>query len=113
VRRIVSLALEQAGYRVLSAADGLAALEVAGAELGRIDLLLTDLVMPRLGGRELAQRLAALRPGLRILFMTGYAEGDPVAGAREALLLRKPFKTVELLEAVRGALDRPSLTPGR
>ena len=76
---------------------------------GAIDLLLTDVVMPKLGGGELARRLAALRPGLRVLFMSGYTDGALAQHgvlAEGVALLEKPFSGEKLVRAVRDQLDR-------
>jgi CheY-like chemotaxis protein len=74
----------------------------------QIDLLLTDVVMPRLDGRELASRLAALRPDLKVLYMSGYTD-DVIAHrgvlAQGTLLVQKPFTRNTLLQKVRQALD--------
>jgi signal transduction histidine kinase/ABC-type amino acid transport substrate-binding protein/CheY-like chemotaxis protein len=107
VRSLVERVLRMGGYRVLAAANGEAAVELSGGHAGEIRLLLTDLVMPGMGGRDLAERLVADRPGLRVLFMSGWADG---AGGREALgpgarFVGKPFSADELLRAVREALD--------
>jgi two-component system, cell cycle sensor histidine kinase and response regulator CckA len=102
-------ALAGQGYTVLTAADGEHALEVAGGQRGAIDLLLTDVVMPRLGGRELARRLETLRPGMRVLYMSGYADGQLAhEGVLEAGLevLQKPFTPRALLRSVRDSLRR-------
>jgi DNA-binding response OmpR family regulator len=76
---------------------------------GRIDLLLTDVVMPQMSGAELAQRLDALRPGVRVLFMSGYS-GTAISQhgvlARETQLLEKPFTGAELTARVRQILDQ-------
>ncbi|MBK7784450.1 MAG: MASE1 domain-containing protein [Gemmatimonadetes bacterium] len=114
VRDLVRRTLARAGYQVLEAADGEAALALARTEPGTIDLLLTDVVMPRLGGRQLAARLQAERPGLRVLFMSGYASDagdlhDLVLGAGD--FLQKPFAPSRLLERV-GALLAPGTVPG-
>jgi DNA-binding NtrC family response regulator len=97
------------GYRVVAARHGDDAL-LAWHELGgRVDVLLTDLRMPGMGGRALAQRLAAERPELPVVMMSGYAnDADPVAGAGrgEALFLQKPFTAESLLRLVRAAIDR-------
>lgn len=97
------------GYTVLTAADGEHALEVAGGHRGAIDLLLTDVVMPRLGGRELARRLEKLRPGMHVLYMSGYADNQLAhEGVLEAGLavLQKPFTPRALLRRVRDSLRR-------
>jgi PAS domain S-box-containing protein len=110
VRSLTRLALEQRGYRVLVAAGGPDALRLAGAHEGPIDLLVTDVVMPGMGGREVAERLAAARPGLRVLFLSGYIDDaalrQQVAGA-EVGFLQKPFTPTALAREVRQALDRP------
>jgi len=98
------------GFSVIEAADGEQALLLAAAYPGRIDLLLTDVVMPGIGGAELARRLRLERPGLRILFMTGYSvEAVATHGvlAPGSTLLQKPFTVDELLGRVREALDSP------
>jgi CheY-like chemotaxis protein len=99
--------LEGAGYEVVAAASGDDALARHAGDR-RTRLVLTDVALPGLGGLELAQRLAAERPDLRVLFMSGYVEPS-LAGAA-ALdpahdLLRKPFAPDELLRRVRAALD--------
>ncbi len=106
LRALAHRVLEMAGYRVIDAVDGLDALERAQEE-PEIDLLLTDLTMPRMGGATLAARLTAERPGLRVLFMSGYGE-DRLGGAdpRDPAirLLPKPFGVDALAEAVAAAL---------
>ncbi len=110
VRDLVARVLERAGYTVLVAGDGREALDVAVRTEGEIDLLVTDAVMPRMGGRELIARLTAEQPGLRALLMTGYSDatagqaGDP--GPRVPVL-QKPFTPRLLLEQVRGCLAAP------
>jgi len=103
VRRI----LASQGFQVLEAADGEEALALAARHTGDIHLLLTDVVMPNIGGAELARRLREDRPGLRVLFMTGYS-AEAVAShgvlAPDSSLLQKPFTTEELLVGVREAL---------
>ncbi len=95
VRRLVTTTLERAGFTVLEAADGAAALAVA--ETHTIDLLLTDVVMPGIDGRELANRLVADHPGLDVVLMSGYAI-DPADPALSAFpLIEKPFLPRELL----------------
>jgi signal transduction histidine kinase/ActR/RegA family two-component response regulator len=99
VRRVSRRVLTRAGYRVLDASSGAEALSIARQHTGMIDLLLTDLVMPGMSGRELARRLKSERPGIRVLFMSGYDQG---ASAREATqpFLAKPFNHEELLAHV-------------
>jgi two-component system, cell cycle sensor histidine kinase and response regulator CckA len=110
VRKLVVGLLELKGYRVLAAPDGLAALELAQAEPGTIRLLLTDLMMPNLSGRELARRLAPLRPGLKVIYMSGFSE--EVAFPKEDLeegadFIAKPFTSADLWRRVREMLDGP------
>ena len=109
VRDFVQFVLARAGYRVLVAEDGVHALEVAGASSDGIDLLLSDLVMPRLNGHELAAHLTRLRPTVKVMHMSGYPglAGRPSADGRETAFLQKPFSAEGLLRAVRAALDRP------
>jgi two-component system, cell cycle sensor histidine kinase and response regulator CckA len=106
VREMVVDVLAEQGYAVLSAADPDLALAAAAGNEGRIDLLLTDMIMPRMNGRELAERLLALRPGLAVLFMSGYADDEQLRGAGAGRLLAKPFGAEDLLrrveESIRG-----------
>jgi PAS domain S-box-containing protein len=108
VRTLVRQALEPRGYEVLVAGDGEEALALAEEHDGPIDLLLTDLMMPNLSGREVADRLKAERPGVKVLYMTGYADaslvGDGVLEPGTALI-EKPFSFAALDAAVRSALD--------
>jgi PAS domain S-box-containing protein len=109
VRRITRRLLLRAGYQVLEADDGPAALVLAGAHGGPLDLLLTDVQMPGMSGVALAERLRSLRPAARVLFMSGFlgqAKGQP--GASAAPLLEKPFTPGTLLQRVREALDSPA-----
>jgi CheY-like chemotaxis protein len=100
--------LEVAGYRVTAAADPLEALTLALEPAQRIDLLVTDLVMPGLSGRELHDQVQALRPGIRTLFLSGYPAGtlmpEDLPGAGLAYL-QKPFSRSDLLRKVREVLD--------
>jgi CheY-like chemotaxis protein len=109
VRHVAVRVLERQGYRVLAAADALGCLALAAGEPGRIDLLLTDVVMPDLDGRRLHERLEAVRPGVPVLYMSGYA-GDVVThhGVLEGGggFIQKPFTPEGLTEAVRRALAR-------
>jgi two-component system cell cycle sensor histidine kinase/response regulator CckA len=109
VRALVKSVLERNGYRVLAAADGQAALDLAHQEKGRIDLLLSDVIMPRMNGRDLRDVLSVLYPGLRVIFMSGYT-GDVLTGLGDldgdVQLVPKPFTPDILLEGVRKALGR-------
>jgi PAS domain S-box-containing protein len=106
VRDLLREALEGAGYRVLDASDGEEALRVAGRHPGAIDLLVTDVVMPRLGGRALANRLLSERPGMRVIFMSGYSNDarDLPEFAGTADFLQKPFPPSHLVDRVRSRL---------
>jgi two-component system cell cycle sensor histidine kinase/response regulator CckA len=108
LRKLSITLLEQYGYRVLSASNGADALLVARKEVRGIDLLLTDVIMPGLGGHALAQRLVALRPRLKILYMSGYTDSSIAQhGVLEAgiSLLHKPFTEEELIRKIREVLD--------
>ena len=109
VRAVVADVLTQKGYRVLRAPDGQAALEMAGSHPGAIDLLVTDIVMPGMTGRELAEALAAARPGVLLLYMSGYTDDAVVRhGVLEAGVpyIQKPFTPSALAAKVRAVLDR-------
>ncbi len=105
-RELMRSVLAEAGYEVIVAADGVEALSLA-ERTQPFELLVTDVVMPRLGGRELARALHARQPGLRILFVSGHPHdlGDLTQIAPGARLLRKPFALDALLLAAREALD--------
>ena len=107
VRAVVAGALRRAGYRVLEAESGAHALALAATQPDRPDLLLTDLVMPGMSGRELAGRLRALRPGVHVVYMTGYTDDTAaVAGPEGAeALLQKPFSADLLARTLRQVLD--------
>jgi CheY-like chemotaxis protein len=107
VRRLVGRILRDLGYDVLEAVDPADALRVAGTA-SEIDLVLTDLVMPGATGRELAEKLSELRPGIRVLFMSGYTDDEMV---RRGLLpgasafIQKPFRVEDLASTVREVLE--------
>jgi PAS domain S-box-containing protein len=108
VREITRIVLARHGYRVLVAESGNAAIAIADAHPGHIDLLITDVVMPGLGGRALAEQLQERRPGLRTLYISGYTEDTIVRqGVLEAnvAFLAKPFSPDHLARTVRGVLD--------
>jgi CheY-like chemotaxis protein len=110
VRRLVATSLESFGYLVISAAAPTEAL--AAAELNDFDLLVTDVVMPEMNGRELAAELAAQRPGLRVLYTSGYASHvlleDGVLSEATSFL-QKPFALDDLARKVREVLDTDAL----
>jgi CheY-like chemotaxis protein len=107
VRSLVKRILSQKGYRVLEAADGAIALRLAAGHVGEIDLVLTDVAMPNLGGRGMVEELRELSPGMRILFMSGIPKEDVFpdkAAASHTPYLQKPFTSETILSEVRAAL---------
>jgi two-component system cell cycle sensor histidine kinase/response regulator CckA len=106
VRDFVGFVLRQQGYRVLEAEDGPHALATAQAHAGDIDLLISDVVMPHMGGLEVAEALRQARPGLRVLHMSGYP-GDAITGG--GAFLPKPFSRESLLECVSQAMPSREL----
>jgi two-component system cell cycle sensor histidine kinase/response regulator CckA len=116
VRKFVRAMLEKQGYTVLEAADTDEALSLGAHSADRIDLLLTDVIMPRMNGPELAERMSRLRPGLIVLFMSGYTDrtirlhdqfGD---GAN---FIQKPFTTYSLTKKVRELLGKSAAEHGQ
>jgi CheY-like chemotaxis protein len=112
VRTLARGILERQGYRVLSCENGAEAL-AALAQLGeqKLDLLLTDLVMPGMNGHELAEAVLTLRPSVRVLFTSGYSEDAAFEGsvaAERAQFLAKPYSVHDLSRCVRQMLDQPS-----
>lgn len=106
VRRLVREALEREGYTVLEAAGPDQARKVSRSYQGPIQLMITDVVMPKQNGRLLAQRLAAKRPDMKVLFMSGYSDPDMIPGGEflESEFLQKPFTPAALVEMVRRIL---------
>ena len=110
VRNLTREILETAGYRVLEAANGAEALRVADEYQQAIDLMLTDVVMPGMSGRELAERLAPLRRAMKILYTSGHTDDAIVKhGVLDPAVpfIPKPFTPVELTAKVRQLLGRP------
>jgi signal transduction histidine kinase len=108
VRELACQFLKVKGYAVLGAKDGEEALEVAGRYAGTIHLILSDMVMPKMSGIELVRRLKAIRPDIRVLFMSGYSvysNGDPEREFPDVPMLQKPFSSISLVEMVRKTLD--------
>src|SRR5579859_1047927 len=106
--------LEKQGYKVIEAADGAVAMQIAVAHEAPIHLLLTDVIMPGMNGRELAQRITEIRPNVKVLYMSGYTEnvighnGTLDVGVR---LLQKPFNLRDLKNMVREVLDATPTPP--
>jgi len=107
LRPLMRRVLEKHGYAVLEARHGKDAMRVAGGHGGAVDLVITDVVMPEMGGRELAERLASARPSSKILFVSGYTDDVVI---RQGILdkgrpfLQKPFTPQELLTKAREVL---------
>jgi signal transduction histidine kinase/ActR/RegA family two-component response regulator len=109
LRALAAESLKKLGYTVLQASNGQQAFELADLHQGPIDLLLTDIVMPRLGGPELAQKLKEKRSNLAVIFMSGYTETAALENAQigsEAILLNKPFSTEVLANRIAEMLAR-------
>jgi DNA-binding response OmpR family regulator len=96
VRNLINRVLTRAGYLVLVACDGMDAIEISVRYHGPIDLLLSDVTMPRLGGLELLKRLRASRPGLKALLISGRTSSDAVRGSLSFDFLAKPFLPANL-----------------
>ena len=111
VRRMMFEALTRTGYRVWEATNGADAIRKFGAQIGEVDLLVTDVMMPVMNGLRLAEELRSRRPSLNVVFMSGHAE-DVISGqgrvSPAADLLQKPFLPDVLVQRVRGILDRTS-----
>jgi PAS domain S-box-containing protein len=111
LRNLVTQFLRESGYKVITASDGAEALRVVNRGGPPIDLLLTDVVMPNMGGQELAAQMVVKFPKVRVLFMSGYTNSalrHQSAIENEGLFLQKPFSPDVLLTRVREALDRPA-----
>ena len=102
IRGFTRRILIQQGFHVIEASDGAEALEVASVYAQPIDLLLTDVIMPKVNGLLLAQQMLQERPGVRVLYMSGYVERSLLMAKHpESILLQKPFTPQTLIEAVR------------
>jgi PAS domain S-box-containing protein len=114
VRALARRVLEQHGYRVLESRNGHEAIGVAETHEGEIDVLLTDVVMPGLRGHEVADRVAATRPGIRVVYMSGYADETLLGRAADgrSSFLEKPFSNDALARRVREALGADTGPPG-
>jgi PAS domain S-box-containing protein len=117
MREVIRRILSRNGYHVISAANGREAIEIAASHADPIDLLLTDVVMPQMPGKEAAERIRALRPGMKVLFMSGYTQGllsSQGVVAPGVNLIEKPFTEKSLLTKLREVIacdqacrDRP------
>lgn len=111
VRTVMTDMLRKQGYNVLAAPGGYEALDMAAELGGKLDLLVTDIVMPRMGGRELAETLRRQRPGLKVLFVSGYTEGAIAQSedlAPGTAFLHKPFTPEDLARKIRELIDAPA-----
>ena len=114
VRELITQSLQAAGYTVLAAGTGGEGLEVARNHAGAVDLLITDVIMPDMNGRALAERLAAMRPDLPTLFISGYTSN---VIAQHGVLeegvefLEKPFTRQDLLTKARAVLNKARSEP--
>ena len=113
VRTLTRRILESHGYRILEVRDGQEALEIAERHVGPLHFLLTDVVMPKMSGKELAQHLRKCRPEARVLYMSGYSENlvshQGILDA-DVALIEKPFAEESLLQRIRTILDDGSST---
>ena len=112
VRQVTRRALEEGGFRVIEAGNGRDALALLESVPDRIGLVLTDVVMPGMGGRELAERIALLRPGTPVLFTSGYTDGEIVRRGLldpAATFIQKPFGPETIVRIVREQVDGASL----
>ena len=114
VLQMVQRTLKSQGYTVLTSRSAEEALEVSAGHRGRVDLLLTDVVMSGMSGYDLARRTIARRPGTRVLYMSGFPDvpletGESPASPRD--ILQKPFQLAELIARVRRALDAGGISP--
>jgi signal transduction histidine kinase len=114
VRKLASKILQGRGYVVLEARDGREGISVSEAHQGKIDLLVSDVVMPELGGREMAERILRTRPDIKLLFMSGHTQDVILKEGIKAgaAFLQKPFAPSELAHKVREILDSPGRSHG-
>jgi len=109
VKKMISRILDVNGYTVIEAEDGEKALELVGIHNNKIDLLITDMIMPRMSGRELVEKVIAVVPRIKVLYISGYTENmfdNKVEIYSSINFLQKPFSNSSLLREVRNALDR-------
>ena len=112
IRSLLNQILERKGYTVLPARDGREALLLSEKHMAEIDLMITDIVMPQMSGHELAHKLSATRPSMKIIYISGYADRslEQIDGASaEVAYLEKPFSPDVLMRKVRAVLETPRL----
>jgi two-component system, cell cycle sensor histidine kinase and response regulator CckA len=110
LRKAAARALRSFGYTVIEAGNGVEALQLLDAHGASVDLILTDVVMPELGGRELAEAAEKRMPGVKIAFASGYADDGLLrnrAASESIAFLQKPYTPEALLSIVRAVLDAP------
>ncbi len=115
LRRLISVSLEKRGYTVLAAEDGTEAIRILENNPGEIDLVVSDIMMPKLNGLELRKKATLLRPDMRFLFISGYAEdtiGRTAHLPQDAGYLEKPFLPIELARKVRALLNETDVERG-
>jgi CheY-like chemotaxis protein len=115
VRKLARTILETRGYVVLEAGNGREGLALCEAHQGPIDLLVTDVVMPELGGRELAEGVLKVRPGMKVMFMSGHTQDVVIKEGvqKGTAFLQKPFTPAGLAQEVRETLDAASRSAGQ
>jgi len=111
VRHMAHAILRRQGYTIIDAANGAEALQILESHKGKVHLLLTDVIMPEMNGKELHSRAAIINPDLKVLFMSGYV-GDVLANRgvleEDVSYIQKPFSTQGLAAKVREMLDQES-----
>lgn len=115
VRKFAARVLTESGYSPLAARTPTEAIRICEQHKGAIALMLTDVVMPEMLGYELSQRIAAIKPGMKVIFMSGYTEQSIVSriALEGALFIQKPMSPEDLVRRIREALDAPPRAPGR
>ena len=111
IRNLAKRVLEQHGYTVLLASDGQEGLDTYFRERGRVDLIVLDLSMPRMSGREVLERLREQAPDVKVIISTGYAEGtqaEILQNLNISAYIYKPYRPLEIARLVRQVLDSPA-----
>jgi two-component system cell cycle sensor histidine kinase/response regulator CckA len=104
IRRLLQLLLKRWGYRTLVASNGKQALEMAAEHTGEIDLLLSDVTMPEMGGQELAEKLTTKRPFIKVILMSGFSRIQVIL-RKGWKFIQKPFKPAVVKETIRETID--------